>query len=106
MLAIGYIRSYLSHRSASPPAAHATLDLPQEQVNASPNLLRDGAIILDPFLIPHLTPKLRRVCANSLCAKPLSLLNKQELCYTCYNQALFRRSELTSHRPSASKFLR
>src|SRR5579875_2459537 len=105
MLAIGYILSYLSHIViASTRTCYAGPT--QEQVNASPNLLRDGAIILDPFLIPHLTPKLRRICANSLCAKPLSLLNKQELCYTCYNQALFRRSELTSHRPSASKFLR
>ena len=68
--------------------------------------LRDGAVILNPFLIPDLTQKVRRVCSNPLCARALSLLNKQDLCYTCYNQALFRRSELATYRPSAAKFLR
>ena len=62
--------------------------------------------MLDWYLVPHLAPKTRRVCSNPLCAKPLSQLNKQDSCYACYNQALLRRSELPSHRPSAARFVR
>jgi hypothetical protein len=60
----------------------------------------------DPFVIPHLVPKTRRICANPVCAKLLSKLNKQEFCFTCYNRATMTRSELPSYRPSATRFVR
>jgi hypothetical protein len=62
--------------------------------------------MLDPFFVPHLVPKTRRICSNALCAKPLSQLNKQDYCYSCYNRATLRRAEMPSHRPSAVRFVR
>lgn len=62
--------------------------------------------MLDPFLVPHLTVKTPRLCANTLCAKPLSKLNKQEFCFACYNRATMLRSEHPSNRLSATRFVR
>ena len=45
----------------------------------------------DLFLMPHTSIKLRRLCANPLCKKGLSNLNKQALCFGCYDQALLKR---------------
>ena len=52
--------------------------------------------MLDPFFVERTVTRTRRVCSNPLCAKLLSSMNKQELCYACYNLAMMRRSELSS----------
>lgn len=58
--------------------------------------------MLDPFAIPHLFAKAPRLCGNPLCLKGLSLLNKQDLCYSCQDKARRKRITLPvwSSRPS------
>jgi hypothetical protein len=53
--------------------------------------LPDEANITDPFLMPHTTIKVRRLCVNPLCSKRLSKLNKQALCFGCHDQAMLKR---------------
>ena len=45
----------------------------------------------DLFVAPQGEPKSRRVCANAFCGRNLSSLNKQMICFGCYDKAQMRR---------------
>ncbi len=62
--------------------------------------------MLDPFLVPKQSPKIRRECCNPLCRKLLSNLNKQDLCFCCFNEARFQQSALAGYRPAPARFRR
>ncbi len=45
----------------------------------------------DVFVAPQGLPKNRRVCANPVCGKALSSLNKQAVCFGCHDRAQMER---------------
>ena len=47
----------------------------------------------DPFLMPHIPMKVRRLCVNFLCGRRLSALNKGVLCFACHRKAMTERFE-------------
>ncbi len=57
--------------------------------------------MLDPYAFPKPAIKAPRVCGAPLCGKPLALLNKRELCFTCQNRALMSQSLVSGAGTSA-----
>lgn len=56
----------------------------------SPSL--DGVSMIDPFAMPQMMRKERRICANPLCGKALANLNKEALCFGCHDEGLLKRA--------------